>query len=304
MRLATSTLFVGCTPIWGTTWYAITFQIGAVAPEVGVALRFALGAALLFGWCAWQRIAIAYSRHEHLHFALQGITGFGLSYILIYHAERFIVSGLVATGYAAMPLTNLVAARLLFGTAMSRRVAAGGVLGVGGVALVFWPELAQLSADLDAMTGAALTAAAVLLSCIANMVVLGQQRRGISGWAPIAWAMGYGAAATALVAVLFGASWSIGWSAPFVFSLLYLAIGGSILAFGGYYVLLGRVGAARAAYIGVATPIVALLVSSLWEGFRWQWQTWAGIGLVVAGSLLARSVSRGTAARPATGASA
>ena len=226
MRLATSTLFIACTLIWGTTWYAITVQLDAVAPEAGVALRFALAAALLMAWCAWRGIGLAYNRREHLLFALQGLAGFALSYILIYHAERFIVSGLVATGYAAMPL--------------------------------------------------------------ANMVVMGQQRRGVTQWAPIAWAMLYGAIGAALVAALLGRPWDIAWSPSFVWSLLYLAIGGSVLAFGAYYLLLQRVGPARAAYIGVSTPIVALFVSSMLEGFDWQWQTWAGIVLVVAGSLLGR----------------
>lgn len=288
MRLATSTLFIACTLIWGTTWYAITVQLDAVAPEAGVALRFALAAALLMAWCAWRGIGLAYNRREHLLFALQGLAGFALSYILIYHAERFIVSGLVATGYAAMPLANMVAAHRLYGTPMSRRVAAGGVLCVLGIALVFWPELAQLSADASSALGAALTAAAVLLSCVANMVVMGQQRRGVTQWAPIAWAMLYGAIGAALVAALLGRPWDIAWSPSFVWSLLYLAIGGSVLAFGAYYLLLQRVGPARAAYIGVSTPIVALFVSSMLEGFDWQWQTWAGIVLVVAGSLLGR----------------
>lgn len=107
MRPATSTLFIACTLIWGTTWYAITFQLGAVAPEVGVALRFALAAVLLLAWCAWRGIGLAYARREHALFALQGLTGFALSYILIYHAERFIVSGLVAGGLLGRPTRDL-----------------------------------------------------------------------------------------------------------------------------------------------------------------------------------------------------
>jgi drug/metabolite transporter (DMT)-like permease len=297
MRLATSTVFIACTLIWGTTWYAITFQLGAVAPEVGVALRFAIAAALLLAWCAWRGIGLAYRRREHLLFAVQGLCGFSLSYILIYHAERFIVSGLVATGYAAMPLVNMLVANRVFDAPMSRRVAAGGALGVCGVALVFWPELAQLTANASAALGAVLTAAAVLLSCAANMVVMSQQRRGVSHWAPIAWSMLYGALGAAVAAAAFDRSWQITWSAPFALSLLYLSIGGSVLAFGGYYLLLHRVGPARAAYVGVTTPIVALIVSSMFESFYWHWQTWTGIALVVAGSLLGRP-TRGMSSTP------
>lgn len=299
MRLGTSSLFVACTLVWGTTWYAITYQLTATAPEVGVALRFVLAGGAILAWCALAREPIRHPLAHHRLFAAQGLTGFALSYVLIYHAERYIVSGLVATGYALMPLANMLGAHWLFGTPMSRRVALGGALGATGVALVFWPELATLSAGTTTVLGAALTAGAVVLSVISNMVVLSQQRQRLAHWSPLGWAMLYGAAGAALAALVAGRSWSVHWSAPFAVSLVYLALGGSVLAFGAYYALLARVGAARAAYVGVFTPIVALLVSSWFEHFDWQWQTWLGIALVLAGAAAGRP-TRDRAPSPAT----
>ena len=298
MRVGTSTLFVACTLVWGTTWYAITYQLSAAAPEVGVALRFMLAGGAILAWCVLSGQSVHHPPAHHGLFAAQGLTGFALSYVLIYHAERHIVSGLVATGYALMPLTNMAGARLLFGTRMSRRVAAGGAVGATGVALVFWPELATVSATTATVLGAALTAGAVLLSCVSNMVVLSQQQQRLAHWSPLGWAMLYGAAGAALAALVSGRAWDVQWSTPFALSLLYLALGGSVLAFGAYYMLLERVGAARAAYIGVFTPIVALLVSSWFEGFDWQWQTWTGVALVLAGAALSRP-TRSTAATAA-----
>jgi drug/metabolite transporter (DMT)-like permease len=280
-------LFVACTLIWGTTWYAITLQLAAVAPEFGVAWRFALAALLILAWCMLRRLPWHFTRREHAWFAALGALNYSFAYILIYHAERFVVSGLVAVGYSAMPLLNMLAARWLFGTPMSRRVAVGGALGVSGVALVFWPEFAHLDASRDVALGAVFTVVAVLLSCAGNMIVASQQRRSVTGWAPIGFSMAYGAAAAFVIAVALGRPATIAWSVDFAVSLLYLALAGSVLAFGSYFALLARVGPARAAYVGVMTPVVALVVSTIWEQFTWQAATLAGVALAIAGNVLA-----------------
>jgi drug/metabolite transporter (DMT)-like permease len=284
-------LFAAAVVIWGTTWFAIKFQLDAVAPEFGVALRFLLAAAIVLGWCAWRGLPLRFTAGAHAWLALQGACGFSLAYVLIYHAERFIVSGLVAVGYAAAPLTNMLLARLFFGTAMSRRVALGGALGLAGIVLVFWPSVQPLvtglATDAAVLLGAALTMTAVLLSCLANMITLRLQRSGVAGWPPIGLGMAYGAICTLVTAVALGRPMSVAWSAPFFLSLVYLALVGSVLAFGAYFALLGRIGAARASYIGVMTPLVALLMSTLFELFEWQLLTFIGVGLAVAGNVLA-----------------
>lgn len=316
-------LFVACTLIWGTTWYAITLQLAAIAPEYGVALRFGLAALLILAWCALRGLPWRYARREHAWFAVLGAVTYALAYILIYHAERFVVSGLVAVGYSAMPLLNMLFARWLFGTPMSRRVALGGALGVAGVALVFQPECASLGlpsafapaqAPLaphgatdarlhGAALGALFTVVAVLLSCAGNMIVAAQQRRQVTGWAPIGFGMAYGAVTALVVALLLGRSTAIAWSASFALSLLYLALAGSVFAFGAYFALIARVGPARAAYVGVMTPVVALVVSTLWEQFAWHAQTIAGVALALAGNVLAlhTPASRDPATRASAG---
>jgi drug/metabolite transporter (DMT)-like permease len=287
-----STLFAIAVAIWGTTWFAIKFQVHAAAPELGVALRFSLAAAVLIGYCAWRGIDVRYSRAMHLRLALLGALGFCLSYFLVYYAQHYIVSGLIAVGYSAIPLVNMLLARAFFGTPMSRRVTAGGALGLAGIALIFWPEFARVTADGPLVVGAALTAAAVLVSALGNMVMTGIQKQGASGWAPLAVAMAYGGAASWLCVFAFGVPLRITWSVPFVASLLYLALAGSALAFGAYYALMRRVGAARAGYVGVMATVVALLVSALFEGYDWQIPTVVGIALAVLGNVLALQGAR------------
>jgi drug/metabolite transporter (DMT)-like permease len=283
----TRLLFFAAVAIWGTTWIAITFQIDAATPEVGVALRFSLAALAAAAWCRWRGIALAYPWRTQRWLALLGVTGFCASYLLVYHAETHIVSGLVAVGYAAMPLVNMAIERLFFGTPLSRRVGAGGLLGVAGIALVFEPEFARAATEAGLLIGAALTAAAVVISSLANMIVLRNHRAGVEGWAPLALAMGWGAAASWVYALALGGSFAILWSWPFALSLAYLALAGSVLAFGAYYVVVGRIGTARAAYVGVMSTVVALLISTAFEGYAWRWTTAVGVLLTVAGNALA-----------------
>ncbi|MFN7569984.1 MAG: DMT family transporter [Betaproteobacteria bacterium] len=285
--MPTRFLFFAAVAIWGTTWIAITVQLRAATPEVGVALRFSLAALAAAAWCRWRGIALTLPWHTQRWLLALGATGFCLSYLLVYHAERYIVSGLVAVGYAAMPLVNMTVERLSFGTPLSRRVAAGALLGLAGIALIFEPEFARAATDTRLAVGAALTAAAVLASSVANMIALRNHRAGVDHWAQIALAMGWGAACGWAYALASGTPLAIQWSWPFALTLVYLAVAGSVLAFAAYYVVVGRIGTARAAYVGVMSTVVALLISTLVEGYDWRWTTAVGILLAVGGNVLA-----------------
>lgn len=288
-------LFIITVGIWGTTWIAITFQLAATSPEVGVALRFSIAALAVLGWCLARGIALRQPPRTHVLLAVVGVLGFCVSYLFVYHAERFIVSGLVAVGYAAAPLVNMLLARLLLGTPMSRRVAAGGALGLIGIALIFWPEFARLQSGGPLLIGASLTAGAVLASCVSNIGMARIQSTGVKGWAPLALGMLWGALAAWVAVFIAGRPLDIAWSLPFALSLAYLSLAGSALAFGAYYRLLSKVGPARAAYVGVMSTIVALLVSALFEGYHWRMATFVGIALAVGGNVLALHSSRSSA---------
>jgi drug/metabolite transporter (DMT)-like permease len=280
-------LYAVCVLIWGTTWFAITAQIAVLAPEPGVAIRFGLAACVLFAFCRWRGIGLRFPARTHAWFVAQGLASFSASYICIYAAERYVVSGVVAVGYAAAPLVMLVLARVFLRTPMSGRIAVGGVAGLAGVALIFGHEFARLAASPTVLWGATLTAAAVLLSGLGTIAAARYHRLGVHGWAPLAWGMGYGAVASALAAVARGRPWGWAWTAPFLGSLAYLVLMGSVAAFGAYYALVRRIGPAKAGYNGVVTPVVALAVSSMMEGFAWTGATVAGVTLAIVGNVVA-----------------
>ncbi|MEI6225271.1 MAG: EamA family transporter [Deltaproteobacteria bacterium] len=286
MRPTTPRLFAAATAIWGTTWIAITYQLGRAPPEASVALRFTIASALLLGWCRFRGHPLRFPARVHVQFALLGLFMFCLSYLAVYRAETFLVSGLVALGYSASPLVNAAVSRVVFGTPATRGVVAGGLLGMAGIALVFWPELRRVRADGGVLVGALLVAAAVLASGVGNVFATRLERLGVNVWQKMAWGMAWGAAGSTLAALATGQGFHFSPVPSYLASLLYLAVFGSILAFAAYLTLLERVGAARAGYVGVMTPVVALVVSGFVEGFPWGLTTVAGVAVVVAGNLV------------------
>jgi len=286
-------LFVLAVSIWGSTWIAITFQLGKVQPEASVFYRFVLAALILFAFCVWRRLNLRFGLRQHFALAVQGGTMFSFSYICVYYAETLVVSGLVAVGFSATPLLNMLGVRIAFGTPMSMRVAVGALLGIAGIAVVFLPELLALSSNTRVLRGAAYTALAVLASAAGAVIATGNAKRGVPVWQAMAFAMLYGSACSLLYILVSGKSLGFDRSATYAISLLYLAAFGSVVAFACFFVLLERIGAARAGYIGVMVPIVALVISYLFEGYAWRAATWLGVGLSVAGNvvILRRPVS-------------
>jgi drug/metabolite transporter (DMT)-like permease len=286
-------LFAACVAIWGSTWLAIKFQLGRVAPEASVFYRFLLASLLIFAYCLARRLPLRYGGRGHAWLALQGVLMFSVSYIFVYYAEAHVVSGLVAVGFSASPLLGMLGMRAFFGTPMTSRLAAGSVLGIAGIALVFWPEFAQMRGDGDTALGATYTVLAVVVSALGSLVAYRNQQAHLPLWQSMAWGMLYGSLFSLGVALATGKALTVELTAPYALSLAYLAVLGSIVAFAGYLTLIKRIGAARAGYIGVMVPIVALVISSLFESFRWHALTVAGIAVSVLGNIVILREKRG-----------
>jgi drug/metabolite transporter (DMT)-like permease len=279
-------LFVAAVAIWGSTWLAITFQLGRVAPEASVFYRFLLGSLMIFAYCGARGLPLAYKARDHAWTALQGVLMFSVSYIFVYYAEQHVVSGLVAVGYSASPLLGLIGLRVFFRTPMTRPLIVGSILGIIGIALVFLPEFSKLRGDRETALGATYTVIAVVVSALGAIVAQRNQQAHLPLWQTMAWGMLYGSLFSLAVALGVGESLGFEPSAPYILSLLYLTVFGSIIAFGAYLTLLKRIGAARAGYIGVMVPIVALVISAAFESFRWHPLTWVGIAVSVAGNVI------------------
>ena len=272
--------------IWGTTWLAITYQLGSVAPEVSVSHRFLFAALIVAAWCKWRGLSLLFTRSEHVALALMGVAMYGLSYVFVYHAEQHVASGLVAIGYSASPLLSTLGTRVFFKQPVTARMALGSLFGIAGITLVYWPEFARLAQSRSVALGAAFTLLAVLISTAGGLLAQRNHQRKLHGWPTMAWSMGYGGLASLAVALALGRPYTVELSASYLLSLLYLSLLGSVIAFAGWLTLVGRIGVARASYVGVMAPVVALFVSTLFEGFIWHPLTAAGVAVSVVGNVL------------------
>ncbi len=279
-------LFAVCVVIWGTTWLAITYQLGHVAEEISVGYRFMVAAAALFAYCTWKKIPLKFSAKQHGDFVLLGAAMFCISYIFVYYAETYIISGMVAVAYSASPMINMLGARLFFGTPMTRRVVVASLFGVAGIVAVFWHEFSHISDSRNAELGIILTILSVIASSAGSMAATRNAKFGYNTWASMAWSMLYGGLLSLVVGVAMGKPFTVDLTAGYFLSLVYLAIAGSVITFGCYLTLIGRIGPAKAGYVGVMVPIVALVVSFFFEKFAWGWLTTVGVALSVVGNVV------------------
>jgi drug/metabolite transporter (DMT)-like permease len=279
-------LFLLSSFIWGTTWLVIKFQLGLVAPEVSVAWRFALAAILLLGWSAARGVRLRFDARDHLAFAILGLLLFGLNYVLVYLAELHLTSGLVAVLFAFLVFWNLLGARLFFGTPAPRAVVGGAALGVAGVGLLFWPELASVRGDAGLGLGVGYAVAGTVVASAGNLWSQRLFARGVPVVPGTAFGMGYASLGVAGWCALRGLPFDFDARWPYVLSLLYLALFGSVVAFVAYLTLLKRIGAGRSGYTAAVIPVVAMLASTTFERYRWTPSAAAGLGLVLAGTVL------------------
>ncbi len=275
--------------IWGTTWYAIKFQLGVVAPEISLVYRFSIAAICLFIYARVVGSPMRLSRRDHIFVALQGMTLFCLNYWLTYLATQYLTSGLVAVLFTSIIFLNLVNARMIFGIPIERRVLIAAAAGMLGVALLFLPELRSAVGDRTVLMGCLLALGATYLASLGNMAAMRNTGSGLPVVAVNAYGMAYGAATLALIALLRDAPIAFDPSWPYVVSLLYLSLAGTSLAFGLYLALLKKIGPARAAYTSVLFPVIALMVSTIFEGYRWSLPAFVGLAVLLGGNALALS---------------
>lgn len=272
--------------IWGSTWLAIKFQLGTLDPMVSVAYRFTLAAVILMIWCRGRRLNMRFAAKDHLFMALQGTFLFGLNYWLFYAAELHLTSGLAAVIFSTILVMNMINGAIFLGAPFDMKVIAGGVLGLAGITLVFKPELAGFHLGDSGLLGMLLCVAATYLASLGNIISARNQKNGLPVIQTNAWGMSYGAILMLAVAFFSGRHFGFVNTPAYVIALIYLAVFGSIVAFGCYLTLVGRIGADRAAYATLLFPIVALGISTVWEGYRWTPEAVAGVILILAGNLL------------------
>lgn len=279
-------LYIVTVLVWGSTWLAIEFQLGTVAPEVSVFYRYLAASVLLFSWCAYRGLTLRYSWRQHVRFLLLGLLLFCLNYIFTYYAQKHITSALSAIAFSTMLWMNILNSRIFFGVRSDRRVIGGSIAGIAGIVVLFYPQIDSLSWTDATLFGAALCISGAFIASLGNMVSQSAQNDGLPIIQSNAFGMFYGALLTGLIAFAQGRTFDFDSSTGYLLSLAYLTVFGSIVAFGAYLTLLGRIGAHKAGYAVVMFPVVALVLSVLFENLAVTVNVVIGVTLVVAGNLI------------------
>ncbi|MFP6799960.1 MAG: DMT family transporter, partial [Pseudomonas sp.] len=217
---------------------------------------------------------------------VQGLCLFCLNFMCFYTASQWIPSGLVAVIFSTATLWNAINARLFFKQKIAANVLVGGALGLGGLALLFWPELAGQEASHETLLGIGLALMGTLFFSAGNMLSSLQQKAGLKPLTTNAWGMLYGALMLVAICLVSGTPFGFEWNTRYIGTLLYLAIPGSVIGFTAYLTLVGRMGPERAAYCTVLFPVVALNISVFVEGYQWTAPALFGLVLVMLGNVL------------------
>lgn len=283
--------FVLVTLIWGSTWLVIKDQISSTVPTSwAVTWRFVVAAAGMFALALVRGERLILPRRAMGVALVMGLFQFFANFQLVYRAEGHITSGLVAVLFALLLVPNAVMGRIFLGTPIERRFLVGSAVALVGIGLLLTHEYrAAPAGGVDVLAGIGLTFAAIMSASTANIMQATPTARQQSIIVMIAWAMLAGATADALFALITAGPPVLDTSPRQLGGIAYLAIIGSVLTFPLYFMLIREWGPGKAAYNGVAVPVVAMALSTLFEGYRWSLLAGSGAALAMAGLLIALS---------------
>jgi drug/metabolite transporter (DMT)-like permease len=287
-------LFAIASLIWGSTFWAITLQLGEVAPAVSVAYRFGIACATLFAWCLLRGDRLRLPWRTQRWLMLQGFLTFCLSYLCTYNAEQYLVSALVAVLFALMVFWTPICSRILFGSAIGWRTWSAGAVAMGGVGLLFsrsigtaWQEIVKGGSG-HFLLGLGLALVATIASSAGNVIVGKVREQCPNLLLTMAWSMFWGTALVLVWVALSGERLVLPTQPRYWMSLLYQSIFGSVIAFNAYFTLINRIGSQKAVYVGVVTPVISVLLSIQLEHYRPGALEW--LGMVVCLSSVAWAV--------------
>ncbi len=282
-------LYATVVVLWGVSWLPLRLQLGVVSPEVSAVWRFLFGGLIVFGWLLAVKGRVRFPLRDHACFAILGATMFSFNFVSAYYAGYYLNGGLLAVLFSLTAVLNPLYAAALGRGGLNLRIVAGAVIGVIGVALLFGPKLVAVDAQAGTLAGVLLMLFSIFIFSTGNMFSAAFQARGLPVLSANAWSMLYGTAFIAIMALVNGQPFIVEWTPTYVLSILWLAVAGTAIGFFAYVTLIGRIGTGRTGYATVLMPLVALLLSTFFEGYVWTIYAFFGVALVLIGNVIVLS---------------
>ena len=279
-------LFIITLFCWSPTWYVIKFQLGYVDPLMSVFYRFIIASVLMFIYLLIKKKNLKFSLNYHLWFLFFGICLYSLNYVFFYLSNTYLISAFPAIVFSTVVIMNILGETFYFKKKPSIKTLIGAIIGMIGIIIIFNDEIFNFSLANNTHVGLFLALLGTFSASTGNMI----HQRNLNNNFPlietIAYAMFYGSVITLLITQIKGTEFLFEYTFSYIISLAYLSIIGSIFAFIFYLKLLEKVGAGRAGYVGVTMPVLALLISTIFENLEWQIDLIIGLPILIIGAVL------------------
>lgn len=284
-------LYLAIILLWGTTWIAMKHQVGVVPVDISIIYRFGLASFIIFFILLLKKGTFRFSFKQHVSMALLGLLLFCTNFAFLYRAAAHLTSGLLAIIFSSSVIMIMLNSTIFFKKKLTPKLLAGGLLGLGGLCFIFWPELEGFSLTNNTCIGLVYGLIGTYSFALANQASSRCSTLEIPLLSSTFYGMLYGATFMTIACFVRGISFQFDPSLAYTLSWLHLAIPGSVIGFLVYLSLVKRLGPEKAVYSTLFFPMVALFISTIFESFEWVWEDYVGFAMILIGNVLVMTKS-------------
>ncbi len=279
-------LFIATLLCWGPTWYVIKFQLGIVDPMVSVFYRFFLAALILLLVCVIKKLPLKFSLKEHCYIAILGILLFNINYVIFYLSTQYLISGFVALCFSSILFMNVINNLIFHQKRPKIMTILGGIIGTFGLIIIFLDEIVSFQLSNKTSYGIFLGIVATYFASLGNLVSAYTSKINLNVISVTGYGMLYGSLSLLIYLIYLGTPFAYEYSFSYSASLIYLSVFGSVFGFSLYLSLIKKIGSNEAAYVAIIMPLIALVVSTIFENLFWTGNLFIGATLIIFGNIL------------------
>ena len=279
-------LFIATLLCWGPTWYVIKFQLGTVDPMVSVFYRFFLASLIILLACVIKKLPLKFSLKEHFYIAVLGILLFNVNYVIFYLSTQYLISGFVALCFSSILFMNVINNIIFHKNLPNIKTILGGAIGTMGLIFIFFDEISNFTFSNMTSYGIFLGIIATYFASLGNLVSAHTSKINLPVVPVTGYGMLYGSISLLIFLLITKTPFNFEYSLKYNLSLVYLSLFGSVFGFSLYLSLIKKIGSNDAAYVAIIMPLIALLVSTIFEELMWNVNLIIGAIMIIFGNIL------------------